>query len=751
MSEPAYLAGLNHPQRAAVEHRRGPLLILAGAGSGKTRVLTRRVAHLIACGVNPWNILAVTFTNKAAEEMKARVTQLIGEPAKDVWVSTFHSTCVRILRRDIEQLGASSTFTILDDDDQNRVLKGVIGDLGLDDDKLTPRRMRGLIDRAKNRMIGPREFARIEDPDRPPRAAEVYERYEERLRASNALDFNDLINRVVQLFATRPEVLARWQGRFRNIMVDEYQDTNRAQYELVRLLSSTRDRNLVVVGDDDQSIYSFRGADIRNILDFERDYPEAKVVRLEQNYRSSDRILSAAMDVVRNNHDRKRKELWTRAELGEPLRELVGKDEEEEGQRVSVEVRMLLGQGYKPSDIALIYRTNARSRVFETALSQARVPFVVVGARRFYERKEVKDVLAYLRVLVNYTDEASLFRILNVPRRGIGSSTENALRDRMISLGLPPLEAARALAAEGGRAGKALSSFVALIDRLRVEMQHRSPGELLLLVAEESGLLPELRANQDEESVDRIRNIEELARDSEVGSPPDDGAPRDDSPIARLRDFLDRVTLVGQDSELPSDEGRVTLMTAHLAKGLEYPVVFVCGLVQGSFPLTWGANAERDLEEERRLMYVALTRAQQRLYLTRPVRRRSWGERSSGEEFAERSVFLQEIRPERFERQRRAPTAPLPDANRQKLEAFLAGARPRPAAPAEAPAVRTTRVASEPSDFRVGARILHPRFGEGVISSKRILPGMISLLVTFNKGGTKTIDPRLDPVEIIVH
>ncbi|MCB9743715.1 MAG: UvrD-helicase domain-containing protein [Alphaproteobacteria bacterium] len=746
--EPEHLQGLNPPQHAAVTTLEGPLLILAGAGSGKTRVLTRRVAHLLHSGVRPWNILAVTFTNKAAQEMKHRIEALVGPAAQDLQVSTFHSTCVRILRRDIEPLGYSRNFVIYDDDDQIRLLKGVLDELGIAKESLPPRRARSLIDRAKNRMEGPDAVEARRDAEQHPAAARVFRAYEAKLKAADALDFNDLINKVVELFERFPGVLERWQDRFRYLMVDEYQDTNRAQYRLVNLLASKR-RNIAVVGDDDQSIYSFRGADIRNILDFEDDFPDAKVVRLEQNYRSTSRILQAAMAVVTNNSDRKDKELWTDAGEGEPIRTIVAPDEEGEGQRVAREIRTLLSDGVRAEDMAIIYRTNARSRVFEQALSEARVPYVLVGARRFYERREVKDLTAYLRLLLNPADDMSFLRVINEPARGIGGRSVDKLRELALAREVPLLEAAREMAGQGGRLGKALERFVALIDSLTAQAEALQPGELVQRVAEESGYLPKLRAEKTTESEDRIRNITELCRDVDTEADSED-------PRERLQAFLDRATLTGQDAELP-DSGAVTLMTCHLAKGLEYPVVFVAGLTEGSFPLVWGGHVmERELEEERRLMYVAITRAMRRLYLTRAMRRMVYGK---GYVPATPSIFLDEIPrallvPAGGRFAGRPPSKPTKPVGDLRMQAFLAQARARPKSdepevtPSEGPV--TTRPATQPSDFAVGTRVMHRDFGEGIIRQKRAIPGTLRLVVEFAGRRRRTINPRLEPLEIIL-
>ena len=611
----ALIEGMNPEQARAVVTTEGPLLILAGAGSGKTRVLTRRVAYLLERGVRPWQVLAVTFTNKAAGEMKERVAQLVGDTAKDVWVSTFHSTCVRILRRDIEPLGYSKNFVIYDDDDQGRVLKHILTDLRIDPKKHPPKYYRQLIDRCKNAFNDPRD----EGP-RADRLGQVYELYVARLKTANALDFNDLVNKVVELWETYPDVRARWQDRWRYVMVDEYQDTNPAQYRLIKMLAA-REQNLAVVGDDDQSIYSFRGADLRNILDFEKDFPQATVVRLERNYRSTQKILQAASGLVRKNLQRKEKTLWTEANDGEGLRYVPVADEVEEADFVVREIRAQLRMR-RPADFAVIYRTNAQSRPLEQALVQARIPHVLVGGKKFYERREVRDMVSYLKLVLNAADDVAFQRVLNVPTRGLGDKAMQSVVDEGARRGISMREAARLLGHGGGRAGNALAAFTMMMDRFERTSLDLPPGELVLTIARDSGYLAELEAEATDEAKGRIENLTELSR-AVADEVDEDGKPL--APIEALRTFLDRVALSAQADELPDEgEGAVTLLTAHLAKGLEYPVVFIVGMAERCFPHA-RAELEEEVEEERRLAYVAITRAREKLYLTWPQRRRSMG------------------------------------------------------------------------------------------------------------------------------
>ena len=745
-----HLEGLNPPQRQAVEHRDGPLLILAGAGSGKTRVLTRRIAQLLRTGVPPWQILAVTFTNKAAAEMKHRVRELVGEEAgRELWVSTFHSSCVRILRRDAEHLGIARRFVIYDTDDQTRLIKRIAKDLRIDSKKFTPGSLRGTIDRAKNKLWSPDRLA--EEEGIKPQQVELYRRYEEALRASHALDFNDLVNKVVELFQQHPKVLQRWQKRFRYLMVDEYQDTNAAQYALVKLLAAAN-HNVAVVGDDDQSIYSWRGADIRNILDFERDFPEAVVVKLEQNYRSTGFILKAATAVVKNNSKRKVKTLWTDAGDGQKIRQVIAPDEDAEAEKVVAEVRGLIRGGRSAGDMAVIYRTNARSRPFEMALRRAAIPYTIVGARRFYERREVKDLLAYLKLVVNPVDEMGFVRVINVPRRSLGPKAIEGIRTHAEEQGVGLLKACEELGAPGRtKAQQAMAAFAKLIERAQGELVRGAlPGELLMFLAEESGYLE--MVNAEEDAQDRVSNIEELARDlaAEEFVAPDD-APA--TPYDAVQRFLDRASLSGQDAELP-DGGQMTLLTAHLAKGLEFPVVFVAGMTEGSFPLLRDDFTEEALEEERRLTYVAITRAREELILTRALRRRSWDQ---GFQRATPSRFLDEIPKVCFAgytgATRKPPSRDRAGQEQRLLDFMKRHSLPqtqtmeRPVEEPEGP-VRTRQL-EHLGELKVGTRVHHPDFGVGQIRRKAGSPSNPLLTVAFSGFRTQNLLARNSNLELV--
>jgi DNA helicase-2/ATP-dependent DNA helicase PcrA len=772
--------GLNAEQARAVRTLDGPLLILAGAGSGKTRVLTRRIAALLARGtigpgaaapwLRPWNILAVTFTNKAAGEMRHRVADLVGEAAKRVWVSTFHSTCVRILREDVEPLGWRRDFVIYDDDDQLRVIKAVLTELRISLKELPPAGVRGRIDRHKNGL------SRDETVPRSDPFPTILERYQARLKAANAFDFNDLINKVVELWETVPPVLEKWQARWRYVLVDEYQDTNPAQYRFLRLIAGAS-RNIAVVGDDDQSIYRFRGADLRNILEFEQDFPGAAVIKLEQNYRSKANILRAASGVVAHNRTRKEKTLRTDAEDGEPVQLVLTDDDTAEATEV---VNRMLGLGRRWGDYAIIYRTNAQSRQVEQALSRNRIPYVLVGGRKFYDRMEVKDLLAYLRVIVNPDDDVAFQRILNVPARGLGDKALEALHDDAGAHGGSLRAAARRLGGGGGRAGRALAELTILLDRLASQQAVLELPEFVERVITDSGYLSMLEAEDTDEARGRIENLRELVRSAaavlEEGSEEEGDEPLTE--VDPLRRFLDQASLAGQADELPAEgSGAVTLLTAHLAKGLEFPIVFVIGMVEKGFPHA-RAELEDDIEEERRLAYVAYTRARERLFVTAPRRRRGpdgWFED------AMLSRFVAEI-PEAALRGgerggmavwrgglgfgRGAPAAapsrawpaarPAPPPAPGRPAAALG--RPRLPAPPAAPPARNlarpaglrTMVPESMDSFVEGAAVLHPMLGTGTIHRRDGTPSNPRLTIHFDAHGPRTVYAVTAKLELVI-
>ena len=626
------LNDLNREQRLAAETLEGPLLVLAGAGSGKTRALTYRVANLISRGVPPWAIMAITFTNKAAAEMRERIEKLVGESAQDVWVSTFHAGCAKILRRDIEKLGYTRSFTIYDDDDQISALKEILKKMNVDEKFLPPREIKSKISDAKNKLLGPQEWFAQSDRDyRCQMVYDVYNAYEEKLKSSNALDFDDLIVKTLELFANHPPVLEAYQRKFRYIHVDEYQDTNYAQYMLVRLLAQ-ESRNLCVVGDDDQSIYGWRGADIRNILDFEKDFPDAKVIKLEQNYRSSSNILDAANQVIAFNENRKDKALWTEQGPGEMIRLYRAQDEREEAAWVCEQIRSLQMQGEDASRCAVLYRTNAQSRVVEEAFVRTGVKYRIYGGLRFYDRKEVKDILAYLRVMINPADDVSVRRIINIPKRAIGDTTVNELARYAAEQEMPLLTACMDIPESlNSRAKKSVEKFSELMMNLTMMAESMKLTELVQYVIDTTGLESQYTQEDSDEARSRVENIREF-----VGAV-QEFEEKADEPT--LMDYLENVALVSDLDAMTEDGGAVTMMTLHSAKGLEFPNVFMVGMEENLFPSMRSRDDQARMEEERRLCYVGITRARERLYLSHASRRMLYNQM----QFNERSRFIEDI------------------------------------------------------------------------------------------------------------
>ncbi|GAB7040550.1 MULTISPECIES: DNA helicase PcrA [Catenuloplanes] len=635
----ALLAGLNGPQRDAVTHAGGPLLIVAGAGSGKTRVLTNRIAYLLAArDVHPGEIMAITFTNKAAGEMKERVAALVGNRARMMWVSTFHSACVRILRAEHEHAGLKSTFSIYDADDSRRLMTLVARELDLDPKRYPPRGLATQVSNLKNELTDPEEFAAKASGPNERAVAEAYQLYQRRLREAHALDFDDLIMATVHLFQSHPLVAESYRRRFRHVLVDEYQDTNHAQYTLIRELvgngvpeAGLPPAELCVVGDADQSIYAFRGATIRNILEFERDYPDARTILLEQNYRSTQTILNAANAVIDRNTSRKPKRLWSDQGEGERIVGYVADTEHAEADWVAREIDRLGDNGLaKPGDVAVFYRTNAQSRVFEEVFIRVGLPYKVVGGVRFYERKEVRDALAYLRAVVNDDDTVSIRRILNTPKRGIGERAEacvEALANReRISFGAALRRAAEAPGIST-RAVNGINEFVAMLDDVRELARTAPPEEVLEALITRSGYLTGLEESIDPQDAGRVENLQELVSVAREYTERTEAA---DGPESSVAGFLEQVALVADADQIPDEpdadhQGVVTLMTLHTAKGLEFPVVFLTGMEEGVFPHMRAMSDTKELEEERRLAYVGITRARQRLYLSRAVTRSAWG------------------------------------------------------------------------------------------------------------------------------
>ena len=682
------LEGLNEPQREAVLHGQGPLLILAGAGSGKTRVLTHRIAHLVHSGkARPGEILAITFTNKAAQEMRERVEMLVGNRARAMWVMTFHSACARMLRSDAHRLGYTRGFTIYDEQDSVRLVKRCIEELDVDPKRFTPRAIKRQISDAKNQLLDAAGYREKVGSFFEQTAADVYELYEQRAHAMNAMDFDDLLVRTVNLLELFPEVRERYQHNFQHVLVDEYQDTNRAQYRWLQILAEEH-RNLAVVGDDAQSIYAFRGADIRNILDFEDDFPDAEVIKLEQNYRSTQTILSAANALIENNRSQKRKELWTDAGQGDPVTVRELEDEHAEARYVAGEIERLVDAGGSRDEVAVFYRANAQSRVLEDTLVRYGVGYQVIGGTRFYERAEIKDALGYLTFLVNPHDLVAFQRIVNSPRRGIGDTTQARIAGHANTIGEPIWDVASRpedIPGLGAAAIKAVDRFMSVMERLRERADGAAPvGDLLEEALTEAGYTDGLKAERTIEAEGRLENLEELvsvAREYDAQA---------DEPS--VEEFLQQVALFSEQDNLTDEEGIVTLMTLHNAKGLEYPVVFVIGMEDGVFPHMRSIEAG-DIEEERRLCYVGITRAMRKLYLTHARTRAMYG----GREWNVPSRFLAEIPPELTD-QEDADGAP-------SIASWSQGG---PGAPA--PAAR-----NEGASFNVGDDVVHAVHGDGVV------------------------------------
>ncbi|MER7766308.1 DNA helicase PcrA [Kitasatospora sp. NPDC096140] len=803
MIDPAQLLeGMNDPQREAVLHAGSPLLIVAGAGSGKTRVLTHRIAHLLgARGVQPGEILAITFTNKAAGEMRERVEALVGPRARAMWVSTFHSACVRILRRESKQLGFTSSFSIYDSADSQRLMSLVCRDLDLDPKQYPPKSFTAKISNLKNELIDEETFADQAANPTEKKLAEAYALYQRRLREANALDFDDIIMTTVNLLQAFPDVAEHYRRRFRHILVDEYQDTNHAQYMLVRELSGgsvaaapkrTADGDFVnpaaahlaevppaelcVVGDADQSIYAFRGATIRNILQFEEDYPNATTILLEQNYRSTQTILSAANAVIERNANRREKKLWTAGDHGEKVVGYVADDEHGEAQFIADEIDRLTDKGEaKPGDVAIFYRTNAQSRVFEEVFIRVGLPYKVVGGVRFYERKEVRDVLAYLRVLSNPEDTVPLRRILNVPKRGIGERAEAmidalAARERIsFAQALVRVDEAYGMAA---RSANAVKKFNVLMAGLRQVVESGAgPAAVLEAVLEETGYLAELQSSTDPQDETRVENLQELASvaleyEQDPGERPDageDGAP----PVGSLADFLERVALVADSDQIPDEDeegqGVITMMTLHTAKGLEFPVVFLTGMEDGIFPHMRALNQVKELEEERRLAYVGLTRARERLYLTRSVLRSAWGQPA----YNPASRFLEEI-PETLVEWKRTGGVHAPaqrgyssgsswgksssgggssrSSSGSSSSSFSASAAPK-AGWGQSARRGGKVVERDVVSLAVGDRVTHDSFGLGTVVAVTGVGDRAQATVDFGADGRKQLLLRYAPVE----
>lgn len=743
------LKDLNPMQREAAETLEGPLLIIAGAGSGKTRTMTYRIAHLLKQGVPANSILALTFTNKAAREMLERVDRLTGDSAKEAWIGTFHSICVRILRRDIEKLGYKRSFVIYDEDDQARVLKDVYKRLDIDEKRISIKEMRSMISDAKNRLLTAQEWFEESVKDyRAQRVNDVFSHYDQRLKQANALDFDDLISKALQLLVDHPPVLQHYQKRFRYVHVDEYQDTNYAQYSLVRLLTE-KSRNLCVVGDDDQSIYGWRGADIRNILDFQKDYPDATVIKLEQNYRSTSTILEAANQVIAQNEGRMEKTLWTNLGQGDKIKLCSAGDEREESAWVCERIRQLNERGVKYSQIAVLYRMHAQSRVPEEMLMRAGIPYRIYGGTRFYDRKEIRDVVAYLRLLVNPMDEVSLKRIINVPKRAIGDATVGVLEGHAAKHDLPMytvlIDLPEVLAS---RPRKCVTDFVHLLNRLTAQKDKLGLTDFIQLVLDETGLLKQYEDTNDEELIAKRENLMEF-----LGAAQEFERLSDEN---TLEGFLENIALVTDLDMQESGPQYVTLMTLHSAKGLEYEAVFILGMEQGLFPTQRSLDDQESLEEERRLCYVGMTRAKRFLGLSFAKRRMLFNQLS----FNPPSPFLDDIPRElvsdewgRTMRKHFGEAAPHPMQVRKatpkppKMGFGIPGmGQDLGSIPGVRKGFGTAKEAAPVAVFKAGDVVLHKTFGEGLVQEVSGKGGDARITIQFTAYGEKQFAASVAPI-----
>lgn len=714
---------LNEQQKEAVFCTEGPLLLLAGAGSGKTRVLTHRIAYLIDQGVNPYHIMAITFTNKAATEMRERVDQLVGYGAEHIWVSTFHSTCVRILRRHIDKLGFGNSFTIYDADDQKSLIRGICKQFKIDTKMLPERSIIREISSAKDEFMTPSEYEAKHQYDfNKKKIAEIYREYQKQLKSNNALDFDDLLFKTVELFQFHPEVLDYYQERFQYIMVDEYQDTNTIQFQLISMLAR-KYRNLCVVGDDDQSIYKFRGANIKNILNFENVFPDAQVIKLEQNYRSTQNILNAANEVIANNAGRKEKKLWTENEEGDLIEFHQYGTEYEEAEQIASEIEKLAGEGYEYKNMVILYRTNAQSRVFEERFMIKNIPYRIVGGTNFYQRKEVKDMICYLKAVGNGMDDLAVRRIINVPRRGIGAATIDKINTYAIENDISFLDAC--FQADSittlGNAKKKIRGFADMIQEFRDQEKRGSLEDLFHFVLEKTGYVEGLKAEKTEEAESRIENINELLNkivtyEQEAEEP-------------NLGELLEEIALVADIDDLEDSDNRVILMTLHSAKGLEFPYVFICGMEDGIFPsyMTIISENDEDMEEERRLCYVGITRAKKKLYLSAAKRRMIQGRT----QFNKVSRFVDEIPEELLDVSQNVHLK----ENKMEKDIFSTNRKKRFRKPYQAKSFAPPKI--DKLSYGVGDQVSHIKFGKGIVTDVVSGGRDFEVTVDFEKCGVK--------------
>ncbi|HFN9852603.1 DNA helicase PcrA [Enterococcus faecium] len=741
-SKAELLNGMNPRQKEAVLHTDGPLLLMAGAGSGKTRVLTHRIAYLIEeKEVNPWNILAITFTNKAAKEMKERVNAILASGGEDVWVSTFHSMCVRILRRDVDFIGYNRNFTIIDSSEQLTLMKRILKELNIDPKKYDPRSILGTISQAKNSLQTPQDFAKMQGSYYEEIAAKCYAAYQKELQYNQCMDFDDLIMNTIRLFEEHPDSLTYYQNKFHYIHVDEYQDTNHAQYTLVNLLAG-RFRNLCVVGDADQSIYGWRGADMQNILDFEKDYPDAAVILLEQNYRSTKNILSAANQVIENNSNRKPKNLWTENKEGNKITYYRADNERDETRFIVDRMQEEIRSNHRNyGDFAILYRTNAQSRVMEETLLKANIPYKMVGGHKFYDRKEIKDILAYLNVLANPQDSISFERIVNSPKRGIGPGSIEKLRSFASLHEWPLLEAAQNvdLANIGGKAGQQLGAFGEMIQEVTQMIPYLTVTELTKEVLDRSGYLEDLKIQNTLEAQARIENLEEFLTvtqefDKQFEQQNEEDA---DAPEEKLTVFLNDLALVSDIDNLEEDASQVTLMTLHAAKGLEFPVVFLIGLEEGVFPLSRALMEESELEEERRLAYVGITRAEEALYLTNAFSRTLYGRT----QYNRPSRFVEEIDQELLEIEGMRPTPKKTPVFAKKTAAYSYKQ------PETAVVSSKSATGGEKNSWKPGDKVKHKKWGLGTVVRVSGTSKDLELDVAFPSQGVKRLLDAFAPIE----
>ena len=746
MSSNKLLNGMNPKQKEAVVCTQGPLLLMAGAGSGKTRVLTHRIAYLIEeKEVNPWNILAITFTNKAAKEMKERVKSLLGPVGEDVWVSTFHSMCVRILRRDVDCIGYSRSFTIIDSSEQQSLMKRILKEQNIDPKKYDPRSILAAISNAKNGLLTPEDYQSFQGDFFQQIVGRCYENYQKELRQNQCMDFDDLIMNTIRLFNENEDILAYYQRKFQYIHVDEYQDTNHAQYTLVNLLAE-RFRNLCVVGDADQSIYGWRGADMQNILDFEKDYPDAEVILLEQNYRSTQTILNAANQVIQNNHNRRKKKLWTENQDGQLITYYRGESERDEAQFIVREIqRLIFDEKKKYGDFAVLYRTNAQSRAVEDTLVKANIPYTMVGGHKFYDRKEIKDILAYLSAIANLDDSISLERIINVPKRGIGASSVEKLRQFATLHGWPLLEAAHnvELTNISGKAGKELGNFGQMMNDFHQMIPFLSVTDLTKEVLDKSGYQADLRLQNTIESQARLENLEEFLTVTQEFDKRFESQEEDTDAKDKLTLFLNDLALLSDIDNYEEETTQVTLMTLHAAKGLEFPVVFLIGMEENVFPLSRALMEESELEEERRLAYVGITRAEEKLYLTNAFSRTLYGRTN----YNRPSRFMEEIEEDLLETTSSRPTIATQNPSRGTFNptAF----KPSYQQPAQKAVSSKVETGGEASNWKAGDKVSHKKWGTGMVVRVSGSAKDVELDVAFTQQGVKRLLAAFAPIEKI--